>query len=280
MAYVDLEELQQGRLEQWPVFSSHTAFAMTSLLKRDHLIHEAADSDLNTRVRDFVERHTGSRPTGRVRLLTNLRIMGVEFNPVSFYYIFNEDDTNVEFIVAEVANFPWFEQHAYLVKPKDVSSTAIVTNQDDLQPERLFQKFETVVKQFHVSPFMPIEHLRYHWIFSHPENVLRVFISLWEDVSSAPIFYASLHTNRIEWSVRNLIKMQWVYPLHSVYVMIGILFEAAKLFRSGAVFFPHPTGATSFLSTAVENVISSVASIKRMFASIASMRQRWRVAPA
>lgn len=280
MAYVDLEELQQDRLQNWPIFSTRTAFAMTSLLKRNHLIHEAADCDLNTRVRDFVERHTGNRPTGRVRLLTKLRIMGVEFNPVSFYYIFNADDSNVEFVVAEVANFPWFEQHAYLLKPEAASLTAGVINHADLPSAAHLRKFDPVDKEFHVSPFMPIEHMRYHWMISHPRDMLRIFISLREDASSVRICHASLHTNRIEWSVYNLIKMQCIYPLHSLCVMIGILYEGAKFFRSGAVFFPHPTGATSFLSTAVDNVVSTVASVKSMVTSISSIRQRWRVAPA
>lgn len=65
---------------------------MTSLLKSDQLIHEAADCDVNIRVVDFVDRRTGNRQTGLVRMFTILRIMDVEFNPISFYYIFYSDD--------------------------------------------------------------------------------------------------------------------------------------------------------------------------------------------
>ncbi len=40
-------------------------------------------------VRDTVEREIGIRPEGPIRLLTNLRSLGLCFNPVSFYYCFD-----------------------------------------------------------------------------------------------------------------------------------------------------------------------------------------------
>jgi DUF1365 family protein len=57
-------------------------------------------------VRDLVEHSSGQRPSGPIRLLTHLRYFGYVFNPVSFYYCFNADDTRLETIVAEVTNTP------------------------------------------------------------------------------------------------------------------------------------------------------------------------------
>ena len=47
-------------------------------------------------------------------LLTNLRTLGHCFNPVSFYYCF-DDAENLEAVVAEVTNTPWGERHAYVL---------------------------------------------------------------------------------------------------------------------------------------------------------------------
>jgi DUF1365 family protein len=65
----------------------------------------------------LVAARTGSAPAGPVRLLTNLRYFGHCFNPVSFYYCFDEPGERVEAVVAEVTNTPWGERHAYVLEP-------------------------------------------------------------------------------------------------------------------------------------------------------------------
>jgi DUF1365 family protein len=45
-----------------------------------------------------------------------LRYFGHCFNPVSFYYCFDDLDQKVEAIMAEVTNTPWKERHAYIIK--------------------------------------------------------------------------------------------------------------------------------------------------------------------
>jgi len=86
------------------------------------------------RVRKFVFSHTAAVDSNqtnsdkdsvvpknsKVQLLTHLTYFGYCFNPVSFYFMFNEDDTsnqqqvsvrNIHTIIAEVSNTPWNEQH-------------------------------------------------------------------------------------------------------------------------------------------------------------------------
>ena len=53
---------------------------------------------------------------GPIRLLTHLRYFGHCFNPVSFYYCFNDSDEKVEAIMAEVTNTPWKERYAYVIE--------------------------------------------------------------------------------------------------------------------------------------------------------------------
>ena len=98
---------------------------------------------------------TGARPAGPIRLLTHLRYFGYSFNPVSFYYVFDATDTRVETIVAEITNTPWKERHAYVLPVAGAARAG----------GRAWRfSFE---KQFHVSPFMPMD-MRYDWRFGAP----------------------------------------------------------------------------------------------------------------
>lgn len=64
-------------------------------------------------------------------ILTHLAYWGYCFNPVSFYYIYNEENTEVETIIAEVSNTPWNEMHLYVLNPKvsGVECTVVHENQ-------------------------------------------------------------------------------------------------------------------------------------------------------
>ncbi|CDF41424.1 unnamed protein product [Chondrus crispus] len=242
MAYVDLDELHSGRLENWPLFSSRTAWSLLSLLPRDHMLSEPRAGPLLARVRDAVHRETGVRPAGPVRLLTNLRVLGVEFNPVSFYYVFNAAGSEVDTLVAEVSNFPWFEQHNYVVAPLEA-----------LRHGKGLRRFAGHPKAFHVSPFMDIAGVRYEWLVGEPGDRLQARVHLKE--AEEGTFLASLDAERMPWSVRNLVMMQVMYPLHTLFVMLGILYEAGKLFKRGLTFFPHPHGTETALSIAVAKVV-------------------------
>lgn len=260
MAYVDLEELASGSLENWPLFSSRTPWALLSLLPRDHMFNEPLDVALLTRVRDVVERETGMRPAGPIRLLTNLRVLGVEFNPVSFYYVFDASGERLEALVAEVSNFPWFEQHNYVITP--------VAGKEEFGPLRRFSGHE---KAFHVSPFMAIDGICYDWLVGRPDERVQVRIGLHErDVS---FFMASLDARRVPWTVGNLLAMQVLYPVHTLRVMAGILYEASKLFKRGLTFFPHPDGAETTLSRAVEKVVSAGNALSQAFARLLKRKE-------
>lgn len=263
MAFVNIDDLCAKCLDRWPLFSSRSRFALTSLLGHHHMIHEDPSRDLSTRVRDFVQRHSGKRPSGQIFLLTNLCVLGVEFNPVSFYYVYNDDGANVEFIVAEVANFPWLEQHSYLVTPE--KSTSITTDPKKSQSDQLLP-YAATEKQFHVSPFMPVDGLEYRWLISNPDECIRIRIAVQKE--STPMFFATLDAKRHPWNTKNLLKMQFCFPWHSIAVMFSILYEAGRMFQRGYTFFSHPTGATSWLSCLIEYAIGLVFYVKSFLQAI------------
>ncbi|MGC3965993.1 MAG: DUF1365 family protein [Pirellulales bacterium] len=74
---------------------------------------------LDATVRELVESRLGFQPAGPIRLLTNLRMLGLRMNPVSFYYCYAGDGTKLEALVAEVTNTPWDERHCYVLDLRD-----------------------------------------------------------------------------------------------------------------------------------------------------------------
>ena len=165
MAYVDLDELPQldgGRLLQrrpWLVQFS----------RRDYL--GDPDTPLRDAVRALVREHV---PDGPIRLLTSLRTLGHCFNPVSFYYCFDEAE-QLRAVVAEVTNTPWGERHAYV-----------------LTGDGRVLKGEHA-KAMSVSPFMAMDQ-RYTWRATRPGSTLSVHIETTQDEARA--FDATLKLHR------------------------------------------------------------------------------------
>ena len=101
--YLDLAELP-GVFDPHLLWSARRA-AVAWFRREDHLGDPA--KPLDECVRDEVQRQTGIRPDGPVRLLTNLRYFGYVMNPVSYYYCFHKSTNRLQTVLAEVHNTPW-----------------------------------------------------------------------------------------------------------------------------------------------------------------------------
>ena len=86
MAYLDLSELGEVFKGRW-LWSTRRA-AVARFAREDHLGDPRVP--LDEAVRELVEAKSGRRPRGPIRLLTHLRYFGYVFNPVSFYYCYDE----------------------------------------------------------------------------------------------------------------------------------------------------------------------------------------------
>jgi len=166
-------------------------------------------------------------PKGPIRLLAHLRYFGYCFNPVSFYYCFNESDTQVETIMAEVTNTPWNERHAYII-PRNMASN---------NPEYLKAKLD---KKLHVSPFWGMDH-QYEWTFTHPKENLHVMMKNYKD--NKKVFDAFLQLERIPFTLSGLLKQVARFPLITLIVVFRIHLQALKLWLKKAPFFIHPDKA-------------------------------------
>jgi hypothetical protein len=216
MAYVDLDELPRllgGRL-------ASSRPGIVRFRRSDYFGDPAAD--LADSVRDEVERLTGARPGGPVRLLTNLRAFGHCFNPVSFYYCFEPAGERVEAVLAEVTNTPWGERHAYALSRSNGDARVLSGRSEKL---------------LHVSPFMGMDH-EYEWRVGVPGERLSVHIE--SDREGRRAFDATLNLERRELSRRSLASATARHPMNTVHVLARIYGQALRLKLRGVPVYPHP----------------------------------------
>ncbi len=220
MMYLDLEELPHLFKGRW-LWSSRRA-APARFDRRDHLGDPQVP--LDEAVRRLAQENTGRRPQGSIRLLTHLRYFGYCFNPISLYFCFDAQGRQVETIVAEVDNTPWGERHCYVLDESQNRGT---------QRNKLFE----FPKEFHVSPFMGMG-LGYRWRISAPQDALTVHIENLQ--GQKRLFDATLALRRREVTGFNLTGALTFYPFMTARVMAAIYWQAFRLWRKGAPFFPHP----------------------------------------
>jgi uncharacterized protein len=229
MMYLDLDELPSLFDTFWCWSTQRSALARFN--RADY--HGNASQPLAAAVRETVRQATGRAADGPIRLLTHLRYFGHIFNPVTFYYCFDEHDTRVETIVAEITNTPWKERHAYVLPVSAANRTERVMHFD----------FD---KTFHVSPFMPMD-VRYDWRFSTPSDRLLVHMKNINDGQRA--FDATLTLAREEISHASLAKALIQFPVMTVKVTSAIYAQALRLWLKRIPVFTHspkPSPARSF----------------------------------
>lgn len=219
MLYLDLEQLDEAFDGSWLFRNERPGLA--SFRRADHL--GDPDVPLASAVRDLVVERTGRRPAGRICLLTHPRYAGYVMNPVSFYYCFDETD-RVQAIVAEINNTPWGERHCYVLGAGENLGNATT------------QRF-CFAKDFHVSPFMPMNH-DYDWRFVVPGEHLAVHMVNLDD--GRPCFDASMSLQRRAMTPKTLRRSFFRFPLMTVKVVSAIYWQALRLRLKRTPFYEHP----------------------------------------
>ena len=218
MVYLDLEELPE-------VFRAHPLWSLDGpaavrFVRSDYLGDPTRP--LASEVRDRVAAVLGRRPGGPVRLLTHLRTWGVCFNPVSFYYCF-DDRGELDAILAEVTNTPWHERHGYVL---------------DARAGRRGRSYRfDLTKRLHVSPFFPMDQ-RYDWQFRAPGAALAVHMNNLE--RGDRVFDATLVLRRRELTPRSMTAVLLQYPVMTARVIAAIHWQALQLWLKRVPFHSHP----------------------------------------
>jgi DUF1365 family protein len=220
MLYVDLDELPTLFKRRW--LWSATRPALARFRRRDHL--GEASADLADEVRRLVREQADIVLNGPIRLLTNLRYFGYGFNPVSFYYCFDESGKRVEAIVAEVNNTPWGEQHCYVL-PESL-------NRGSSENKRYL-----LDKRFHVSPFMGMN-IDYDWRFTAPSERLVVHMRNYQD--GTHLFDATLALCERPITGPALAGVLLRYPFMTAKIIIAIYYQALRLWLKKVPFVTHP----------------------------------------
>lgn len=216
MVYLDLAELDSVFRGRW--FWSVDRANLASFRRGDHFGDPA--TPLDQAVRDLVEARTGRRPQGEIGLLTHLRYFGYCMNPVSFYYCWKPDRSEVEAVVAEVHNTPWGETHCYVI--------------DHAAGQARRARFD---KRFHVSPFMPMEQ-EYDWRLPDPGERLAVHMINLQQGSQ--VFDATLALGRRPMTGPWLAGVLLLFPFMTLKVIAAIYWQALRLWLKRVRFHSHP----------------------------------------
>ncbi len=216
MAYLDLDEL--------PTLLDGALVAerpgLVRFRRRDYLGDPGLS--LADAVRDAVQSQTGDRPTGPIRLLSQLRQWGLCFNPVSFYYCFDDGGTQVRHVLAEVTNTPWGERHSYVVSSREGGEGPVRGDSD---------------KRLHVSPFMSMDHT-YHWHVGVPGERLEVHIENRRQGRIA--FDATLAMRRRPLTAASLRGAALRDPAATLRILGLIYSQALRLKLKGVPIHGHP----------------------------------------
>jgi len=206
MAYLDLDELSALTTKG----IARNRFAGASFYDVDYPLGTPLKANALARLKTL----TGECPDGRVMLLTQLRYLGIHFNPLNLYYCFDHQNV-LRWVLAEVRNTPWNERHYYAV------------NAQTKAPIR---------KAFHVSPFNPMD-MVYRWRFNTPDNMLRMHI---ENHQDEKVFDATLMLVQRPLTRRVLRGLLLRIPLMTMKTLAAIYWQALRLWLKQVPIHHHP----------------------------------------
>lgn len=174
-------------------------------------------------------RHAGidTKPS-RIYLSCYPRVFGHVFNPLSLFYCLDEKD-NCYAVVHEVHN-TFGERHAYVlpVRPNHRSSV-----EDGCGSEWIQQRAD---KALFVSPFA---HMGMHYEFRLNEPAERQVIVIRASDDQGLVITASYVASRKLLNPSQLLKIFLRIPFLGAKVVVGIHWEALKLWVKGVPYFKH-----------------------------------------
>jgi len=225
LLWLDLDELDRVFAGRWLWSTRRPNLAWWR--RADHFGDPARP--LADVVRDEVERQSGQRPPGPIRLLTHPRYFGFGFNPVSLFYCYAADGCALEAIVAEVTNTPWKERHVYVLPMSQNLGT----------PDKpAFRQ----AKAFHVSPFLPMN-LEYVWRLTAPGASLLMHME--DHAGDDKVFDATMNLERRPITASSLAWALLRFPWMTGQVVFGIYWQALRLWLKGTPIFDHPPAAAA-----------------------------------
>lgn len=217
-ALIDLDELPA--LDRGVRGFTHNRPGLATFRDTDHLGPEPLP--VRTKLARWLDAQGLALPPGPVTLLTNLRVLGHVFNPVSWFFC-HDRDGEVSLIVAEVNN-TFGETYCYLL--------------DDLEHVGDHNLRARRRKVFHVSPFMEIPHHVYRFTIRPPAD--RVAVQMDVEDADGVLFDATLAERRRRFDTPTLLWSLLRYPLGPLVTVARIHWQAVRLFAKRVRLVPKP----------------------------------------
>lgn len=159
----------------------------------------------------------------RAELIAVPRFMGIGFNPLSMWYVYDTSDRVIA-MVAEVSN-TFGHWHHYV-------------HHQDGQP-LTFPIIACADKVFHVSPFLPMP-LQYRFRVQPPNALGNYQLLIEENDAQGQRILTAVHTGK-NCDKATLWQCLWQQGSSALGILIGIHWHAFKLWRKKAMFYRTPT---------------------------------------
>ncbi|HTS31282.1 MAG TPA: DUF1365 domain-containing protein [Bryobacteraceae bacterium] len=221
MAFLDIDRIpQQTRISP---FLSYNRWNWASFDERDHFGDPR--TPLRQRLKEDAAANGVTLPDGPIFLLTHLRYLGYNFNPISFFYCYDSAET-LQLVLAEVNN-TFGETHNYWLSPANHRPAG--------SPGKALGY--RCPKMMHVSPFMDMR-LDYDFVLTPPAGHLTAHMNTLADGKST--FDATLNLCRRPWSSKSLLEALGMHPWMTAKVIAAIHWEALRLYMKKVPVFTHP----------------------------------------
>lgn len=211
MFYIDLDELDLLPKKFWML--SRNKFNFFSFKDKEHLQLPIDRPDTSKSIKEqiisYLAQHGIQYDQHKIMLLTNLNILGYNFNPVSFYFVFDKKGRPV-CSIAEVSN-TFREMKPYFLGSENLDEKSFHLN---------------TTKYFYVSPF--IDHdTNFDFNLQVPEEKLTIRIDDYKD--GKRFFISTLTGKRTALSNKRLLLYSLRFPLLTLRIISLIHWHALLL---------------------------------------------------
>lgn len=208
MFYIDLDELDL--LKKKLILFSLNRFNFFSFRDKEHLQLpiDKPDTLKSTKqhLTDYLNSNGIQTPIGKIMCLTNLNILGYNFNPVSFYFIYDLNQQPV-CSIAEVSN-TFREMKPYLLNKDTLNDTTYHLN---------------TTKYFYVSPFFNHD-ANFDFSLTIPEDKLNIRINTLD--KGERVFISTLTGTRVALTNARLFWYSIRFPFLTLRIMTLIHWNA------------------------------------------------------
>lgn len=211
MFYIDLDEPDLLAKKLWLL--SRNKFNFFSFRDREHLQLPVEDPDTTKSTKEhiisYLEQNGFKYTDQKIMLLTNLNILGYNFNPVSFYFVLNREN-KPECAIAEVSN-TFREMKPYFLGKEQLKNNSF---------------YLRTPKYFYVSPF--IDH-DVHFDFNLTVPGERLNIRIDDCDTEGRFFISTLTGSKKALSDTNLLLYGLRFPFLTLKIITLIHWNALLL---------------------------------------------------